>query len=191
MATVINFTVKDKIDRVIFNEDTGAMSLTNPNGWGGTNEDTTDAISAMLYVGVPGNTSLVELDLYPNYPKNDTTAMSISAADLGLDKLYGGVYKFIYRVVTGTTTYEKTKYYFFDAYTQCWFDNQIVGMDLSTVGTLDGAIGIAPNNAWTDSFDRLSKLWFLFEMAKRLACKNYVNDAQCIMNYVNSKIKCC
>ena len=114
--TTVNFNISGYTAYVSFKELTGTMSATNMGGWGGSNEAISDATSAKLFVGVPGNTDLIELDLYPDYPTTGSTELQINASSLGLAKIYAGVYKFIYQVKTADNTYEKTIYFWFDSF---------------------------------------------------------------------------
>lgn len=193
MAVVLNFSPSDRPDRIVFNETTGAYdAVTNTTGWGAPNEVVGDAVSATLQFGVPGLTDLIEIDVSDDLPTTNTSLnLSISAEDLGISHITSGVWKIIYTVVTGTTTYTTTKYWWFDAHAQQWLDVQLEGMDLSLLADPMAHALKAPKNQFTNEFEYVRNMFFLLRGACILASKNHVKDAQCIMNYINSQISFC
>ena len=192
MALAINFGIVGGVDRVTFNETTGAYHVTtNPTGWGAPNPVVGDATSVKLFVGVPGNTSMIELDLSANFPEDDDSVdLDILATTLGLNHIPSGVWKFTYEVVA-TTTYTKTKYYFLDQHAQQWFDVQLEGMNLATLADPSSLVTAAPRNAFTNEFLFIANMYVLFKLACRAAANNHVDSAQCIMNFINAQINLC
>ena len=192
MATVLNFVPVDYPDRIVFNETTSTYSVSNTGGWGAPNEATTDAVSASLSFGVPGMTDMITIDVSDNLPTTNTALnLAISAEDLGISHIVSGVWKITYTVVTGTTTYTTTKYWWFDAHAQRWLDVQLEGMDLSLLADPMAHALKAPKNQFTNEFVHVRNMYFLLKAACILASRNHVKSAQCIMNFINSQISIC
>jgi hypothetical protein len=102
-----------------FTETTGVYEVTsNPTGWGAPNEETTDATSATLSIIGPDGTTYPTVDLFAtgNFPKSDSTSVSIPATTLSsaMTTFADGLWEMVYAVTTSTATYTETRTFFFD-----------------------------------------------------------------------------
>lgn len=192
MALVLNFSITDLGSSLTFKELTAAYAGDNLTGWGAPNPVIGDATSVLLKIGVPGSLTMLSLDLSDTFPTTDITdEFSITKTLLGVDLILGGVYKFVYEVIAGATTYTTTKYYFIDKNVENWFDAQMMGLNINKFSDAMQSSTQAYRGAFDESFDSLSRLYMLFTYAQRLAAEEYVNQAQEIMDYINPKITCC
>ena len=193
MANVLNISLSDRPDRIIFNETSGVYNgATNPGGWGGPNDSVGDATAATLEVGIPNVSDTVTIDISASYPSTDSEInLAIEAEDLGLTHIVSGVWKFIYTVVSASGTFTVTKYWWFDAHAQQWLDIQLEGMDLSLLSDPMAHALKAPKNQFDNNMEYVARMFFLLRAACILASQNKVKAAQCIMNFINSQINLC
>ncbi len=109
---------------MVFNETTGAYSANNLIGWNSPNTATSDAVTALLNITDPSNTtfSFDILDLDPSWPTTDSTQeFKILPTDLNQanGKFIDGLYKFQYIITTEESTFQTTVYQFFYCNIQC------------------------------------------------------------------------
>lgn len=144
MSVILQFEICQSSDcsSLTFVETTGAYNdTTNPNGWGTPNEDTTDAVSAVLTVTLESG-STYNIDLFSDgFPTtSDTIEYLIDPVDIGMKdggKLTDQIITFTYTVVTGTTTYTQNIQQAFYCQVQCCVLSMFVGLDVECDCSID------------------------------------------------------
>lgn len=131
-----------------FSETTGAYnSLSNTGGFGSPNVDTTDATSALLKVLIPGATTTVDIDLFPDFPTVDNEfEREITSADLGLtadSKLEDGVYEITYEVIADGVTYTELNNIFLYCNVQCCINQMIAKIPSKHCSCSDSSVSDA------------------------------------------------
>jgi hypothetical protein len=166
-----------------FTEQTGAYdAVSNPGGWGTPNADTSDATTAKIFVWIPGATTAVEIDLFPeSFPTTNTTqAYNITASVLGLGSgavLPDGVYTVQY-VVTGTFegevfSYNTSQTFVIICAVQCCVDKMFLALDPCGCSCGDDAL--------------MKALWAqaLLEQAQHAACCGQIDNFNTLLAQVN------
>ncbi len=137
MSVVLQFQICQSggCDSLQFTETTGIYNaISNPNGWGVSNESTSDALSAMLTI-VLGNGSTYNINLFAtgNFPTSDNTFVyNIINEDIGYvtgDSIPDQIITFTYTVTTATTTYTQVVEQAFYCNVQCCVNTMFLDLD--------------------------------------------------------------
>jgi hypothetical protein len=109
MAVELKFSICEAADckSLTFKELTGSYdAASNTGGWGGTNEATTDAITATLTITSPSGITYNDVNLFNNsYPTVDVNAGVVINPPSTLTEFEDGFWEFTYSVTTSTATY--------------------------------------------------------------------------------------
>jgi hypothetical protein len=129
MAVNLDFSITQSCNckTLTFKELTGAYdAITNVTGWGAPNEATSDAISAYVNIETPTGSSIIfALDDFPTSDTCTVTADITGTAGngIGLNSNFpSGLYEFQYVVITGTTTYTRTRQMYLYCTLKCCVD---------------------------------------------------------------------
>jgi hypothetical protein len=154
----------------------------NECGWGSPNLRVTDITKAEITVFIPCVTEPVVIDVYPSLPNDSCIGFEIAPADLGLQNIPSGVWKFEYRAFLrpGTETEEVfvvTCYQFFTAAIRCCIDSRKPDFDIVNIDS--------------EANKKTIELEAVLEIAEWAACKGDLDSAQEMAKYLTLQCECC
>lgn len=182
MAVVIKPNAEADKSFIYFYDETGKYnSKCNKGGYGSPNIEVSDIDEATVEIFPPEATESegILIDVYSSLPNDAKIGFEISADYLGLQEIKSGVWKFVYRLVSTSQSFDEqvTLYKYFDEVIACCVDNM--------------AVNVCGDDFTSEQNKRRIEMVMLLDSARWAACKGDLKSAQIIANHISLQCKCC
>lgn len=181
MSTKLKIRVEENKDSIYLFDMTGKHAKPcNEGGWGNLNQNISLATSAEFQIYPPNVTTPIIINVFPDFPTMDSLGYEVLPADLGMNKLTSGIWRFDFFVRTfssaGETHYSASCQKLFTKDVKCCLDKSAIK---ATIENFESKEVVKSNN-----------LHGLFVSAEDNACLGLTKEAQKIIDYLYTKCKC-
>ena len=174
----LKISIEENCDSLYLFECTGKYDRDcNAGGWGGLNGQTRNATSAYYEIYPPGSTTPLVYTLSTDFPSDCKLGYELFPSNLSMEAFASGIWKFEYYVLMNDQTLHKaTCTVFLTKDLECCIGGKQINVDIDNFESREVA------NA--------SKLFNLFESAKKNACIGNENKVIEIVDYLYAKCRC-
>lgn len=181
MSVQLKIVVEENKNDLYFFDMTGSYNeKCNKTGWGSPNWKLTNATSAKVHVYPPKQTIPVIIDLFSDFPNDKNVGYEILPADLSMQKITSGVWRFDYYVTVATeqgeTLLAVSCQKLLTKDVKCCIDKSTLSVNIE--------------NYESPEVMKSNSLQLLFQSAEDNACLGNVKEAQKIIDYLYTKCKC-